>query len=180
MKKIGLILVVCLALAALTACTDSSKNEETTQAEETAATDNNSENDTSADAAAFTYKGTAIAMKADAAAILEALGEAKHYTETTSCAFDGLDKEYTYTSFVITTYPTGDEDFINSVTLVDDTVSTPEGICIGDAQDKVEEVLGADLFNGVNAYIRTEGDTMLTVIITDGVVSSIQYTAVFE
>jgi len=128
----------------------------------------------------FVYKGTNIDLKAEAAAICEALGDAKSYTEETSCAFDGLDKNYTYTSFIMTTYPDGDKDRVNSITLLDDTVSTTDGICIGDSKDKVESVYGADAFNGVNAYIMTEGDAQLTIIIDNDKVSSIQYTAVFE
>ena len=121
-------------------------------------------------------------MKADAAPIIEALGECKSYTEETSCAFDGLDKNYTYTSFVLTTYPDGETDRINSVTLYDDTVNTSAGICIGDTQEKVEETYGADAFNGVNAYIMKDAgnNSQLTVILTSGKVSSIQYTALFD
>ena len=121
-------------------------------------------------------------MKADAAPVLEALGECKSYTEEKSCAFDGLDKNYTYTSFIMTTYPDGDKDRVNSVTLLDDTVSTAAGICIGDSKEKVEEAYGADSFNGVNAYImkNDSGDAQLTVILSSEKVSSIQYVALFD
>ena len=39
------------------------------------------------DSFSFTYKGTKIALHAPAAPILEALGEPKSYSESTSCAF---------------------------------------------------------------------------------------------
>ena len=201
-KMICLIAAAMLAAGLLTACgsnnggkpaeetTTAVQAAETTEAaaaETTAAAADAAEAAAATDAAApaagqytFVYKGTNIDLKAEAAAICEALGEAKSYTEETSCAFDGLDKNYTYTSFIMTTYPDGDMDRVNSITLLDDTVSTADGICIGDSKEKVEEVYGADAFNGVNAYIMTEGDAQLTIIIDNDKVSSIQYTAVFE
>ena len=183
-RKICLAIAMIMSAVALTACGSSSDNTSTT-AETTTAAAAADEATTAAAASstdqyAFTYKGTVISMKADAASIIEALGEPKSYTEETSCAFEGLDKNYTYTSFILTTYPDGDTDRVNSLTLKDDTVSTADGICIGDSKDKVEEVYGADAFNGVNAYIITEADASLTVILENDKVSSIQYNAVFE
>jgi len=196
-KTVSLLLVLLLLSAAaalgLSACgDDSGKNNQTTPAasQETATTqavnadtkDNTDQAASASDAFTFTFKGTAIAMKADAEPILAELGECKSYNEETSCAFDGLDKTYTYTSFLLTTYPDGDKDRINSVTLRDDTVSTADGICIGDSKDKVEAAYGADAYNGVNAYIinSDNGDAQLTVILDSDKVSSIQYSAQFE
>ena len=192
MKKIICLLIAAvLAAGVLTACGSDTKNStKETEGTTTQAAGNDTATpaaDEGQDAAAatadkytFVYKGTNIVMKGEAAPICEALGDAKSYTEETSCAFDGLDKNYTYTSFIMTTYPDGDKDRVNSVTLLDDTVSTVDGICIGDSKEKVEEVYGADCFNGVNAYIMAEGDAQLTVILDGDKVSSIQYTAVFE
>ncbi|MBQ9030457.1 MAG: hypothetical protein IJ106_03275 [Parasporobacterium sp.] len=198
MKKIiCLMIAVVMAAGVLTACgsgnsgntaattadqqTTAAANADAAKADETGALAADAQTEApAADRYTFVYKGTNIALKAEAAAICEALGDAKSYTEETSCAFDGLDKNYTYTSFIMTTYPDGDRDRVNSITLLDDTVSTFDGISIGDSKDKVEEVYGADSFNGVNAYIMTDGDAQLTVIIDGDKVSSIQYTAVFE
>ena len=189
-KMICLLIAAVLAAGMLTACDsgDSSakKDDQATTvaaaaADTTPAADETAQaQDAQTDRFTFTYKGTPITMKAEAAPICEALGDAKSYTEETSCAFDGLDKNYTFTSFIMTTYPDGDKDRVNSLTLLDDTVSTADKISIGDSKEKVEEVYGADSFNGVNAYIVTEGDAQLTVIIDGDKVSSIQYTAVFE
>ena len=189
-KMICLLIAAVLAAGMLTACDsgDSSakKDDQATTvaaaaADTTPAADETAQaQDAQTDRFTFTYKGTPITMKAEAAPICEALGDAKSYTEETSCAFDGLDKNYTFTSFIMTTYPDGDKDRVKSLTLLDDTVSTADKISIGDSKEKVEEVYGADSFNGVNAYILTEGDAQLTVIIDGDKVSSIQYTAVFE
>ena len=128
----------------------------------------------------FVYKDTEIAMKEDAAPILEALGEAKSYTEAASCAFEGLDKTYYYGSFYLYTYPDGETDRVNMVVLCDDTVTTPEGLCIGDSKEKVESIYGAEGDNDVNAYVYTAGYCTLTIIMDNDKVSSIQYGAVLE
>ena len=188
-KVICIVAVLTAATLILTAC-GSSDNSGSTTANETTTAAQAAENttaaaeapaaDTTAGKFTFTYKGTAMNVKDDAAPILEALGECKNYTEETSCAFDGLDKTYTYTSFILTTYPDGEMERVNSITLLDDTVNTADGICIGDSKDKVEEVYGAGAEKVVNAYVMTEGEAQLTVILDNDKVSSIQYVAVFE
>ena len=128
----------------------------------------------------YTIRGVDVMMHAEAAPVLEALGEAVSYTEEASCAFTGLDKTYYYGGFYLQTYPIGDADYIYSVWLVDDSSSTPEGIYIGATQAEVEAAYGADSYNGENAYILKGTTSTLTIILEDGKVSSIQYDAVIE
>lgn len=128
----------------------------------------------------YSVRGVNIQMHAPAAPILDALGEPVSYTEEASCAFTGLDKTYYYGGFYLQTYPLGDADYIYSVWLVDDSSSTNEGIYIGATQAEVEAAYGTEGFNGSNAYILTGTTSTLTIILTDGVVSSIQYDAVVE
>ena len=124
---------------------------------------------------AFVYKDTSIGMGVDAAPILEALGEPVSCTEETSCAFEGLDRTYYYGSFYLQTSPEGEQENIYSLWLADDTVTTPEGLFIGAPQAQVEAIYGAEGFNGSNAYVMKKGPSRLTVILEDGLVSSIQY-----
>ena len=128
----------------------------------------------------FHYKGTEIVMSADAAPILAALGEPKTYTEETSCAFDGKDKTYFFGSFYLQTYPIGEKDYVYGVWFADDSVTTDEGAYVGMTQKEVEGIYGTEGFNGSNAFIMTKGATRLTIILTEGKVSSIQYDAVVE
>ena len=128
----------------------------------------------------YTVRGVDILMHAEAGPILEALGEPVSYTEEASCAFTGLDKTYNYGGFFLNTYPIGDADYIYGVCLMDDSSTTPEGIYIGATQAEVEAAYGADGFNGTNAYILKSTTTTLTIILDDGLVSSIQYDAVVE
>lgn len=128
----------------------------------------------------FTYNETQIVMKAEAEPVIAALGEPKSYTEEPSCAFDGMDKTYYYGSFYMTTFPENGKDYVYSLWFADDTAATAEGIRIGDTQETVEQAYGAEIYNGTNAYILTKGNTRLTILLTDGVVSSVLYEAVIS
>ncbi|HIT34703.1 MAG TPA: hypothetical protein IAC31_08800 [Candidatus Faecousia intestinigallinarum] len=180
MKKIiALLLALCLVFALAACGADENKG---TAPSTNAPVSTNGQQDPSqptageaSDGFSFTYNGATIAINAPAAPILEALGEPKSYTEEASCAFDGLDKTYYFGSFYMNTYPGEDQDYVFGFWFADDSVSTQEGIYIGATQAEVEEAYGADSYNGSNAYIVTKGETKLTVILTDGLVSSIQY-----
>ncbi len=127
----------------------------------------------------FTYNGTKIQLHAEAAPILAALGAAKSCTEEPSCAFDdGMDKTYTYDSFILTTYPLDGKDYVYSFWFVDDLVKTDAGIKIGDTEDAVKAAYPDAAYNGKNAYTVTKGDTQMSVVLKDGAVSSIQFTVV--
>ena len=128
----------------------------------------------------YTVRDVDVMMHAPAAPVIEALGEYVSYTEEASCAFTGLDKTYFYGGFYLQTYPIGEEDYIFSLWLIDDSSATPEGIYIGAPQSEVEAAYGTAGFNGSNAYIMTGTTSTLTIILTDGVVSSIQYDAVIQ
>ena len=128
----------------------------------------------------YSVRGVDVMMHAPAAPVLEALGDYVSYTEEASCAFTGLDKTYFYGGFYLQTYPIGDEDYIYSVWLIDDSSETPEGIYIGAPQSEVEAAYGTTGYNGSNAYIMTGTTSKLTIILDNGVVSSIQYDAVIQ
>lgn len=128
----------------------------------------------------FTYGATKIAVHADAAPIVAELGEAMSFTQEESCAFEGIHKTYYYGSFYLQTYPDGSVDRVYRVWLVDDSVATEENIYIGAPQAAVENAYGAQWYNGKNAYIVKSGDCVLTIILDNGVVSSIQYMIVTE
>ena len=163
MKKLLIFVLTACMLLSLTACGGGGA-EETTNASYAPE-----------DTFSFTYKGTKITLHDAAEPIVAALGEPVKYTESTSCAFEGLDKSYYYGSFYLETYPKGEKDFVYGWWFADDSVSTSEGVYIGAPQAEVEAAYGADSFNGTNAYVVKKAAGTLTVILTDGVVSSIQY-----
>lgn len=111
----------------------------------------------------------------DMSAIADQLGEPKSYFEAASCAFEGLDKIYTYTSFEIETYPQDTADCIKSIVLKDDTVSTVEGVFIGDSEDKVRETYGAPAEESTGRLVYQKEKTNLVFVVNNGVVISIEY-----
>lgn len=185
MKKY-IALLLCLAMAlSLAACSPSENGGDGTTAalpNDTTPSQTQPQQETTPAEKGFTFTagGVEIAMKAEASPILAALGEPKSYTEETSCAFTGLDKTYFFGSFYLNTYPQGDKDHVFAAWFADDTVTTAEGIYIGSTQAAVEAAYGTEGYNGSNAYIMNKGESKLTIILTDGVVSSIVYDAVFE
>jgi len=113
----------------------------------------------------------------EAAVILSALGEPKAYDESPSCAFEGLDKVYTYSGFEIQTYTEDGKDYIYMIVLTNDLVKTPEGISIGASKSAVIEKYG-DQYTSVGENMQYEAENCtLQFIFRDGKVSSIKYTA---
>ena len=193
MKKTMLTMVLMTAALSMAGCgsgsgtgsTAAAKTEatETTAAESSQAAETTaeaSESATEAEITGFTFitGDTVIAMNADAAPILEELGEWENYVETTSCAFKGLDKTYSYPGFDLYTYPLDGKDNVNSVYFVDDTVSTPEGIHIGSTKEEMEAAYGTDYEEEFGAYTYTKDKSKLQFLVTDGVIDSVEYTAV--
>ena len=127
------------------------------------------------DSFSFTYNGVKIALNAPAEPIVEALGGNPKYTESTSCAFDGLDKSYGYGSFYLETYPLNGKDYVYGWYFVDDMVETDEGICIGSALADVKTAYGEENYNGSNAFQIKKGSGQLTIILENDLVTSIQY-----
>jgi hypothetical protein len=172
--------ILCLILALFTVLCFAACGGSTTPTPDNGGSQSSNAPVAATDGYVFNYNGTKIAMHADAAPIIAALGEPKSCTEEASCAFTGLDKTYFYGSFYIQTYPVGDKDYVFGVWFADDSVTTDEGVYVGMTQADVEAAYGAESFNGTNAYVMTKGKSTLTVILTDGAVSSIQYDAVVE
>ncbi len=123
----------------------------------------------------FTYDGTIISMDMDAAPIVEQLGEPDSYFEAPSCAFEGIDKVYTYGSFELDTYPTDDKDYVSTVVLKDDTIATTEGVGIGDPEDKVVEAYGSEWIEEDGMRVYEKDGMKLCFILKNDTVASIEY-----
>lgn len=132
-----------------------------------------------AEAAGFTipFRGTDITLGTPMESVLTALGEPTSYTEQTSCAFQGLDKTYYYGSLYIQTNPAPEGDRIAAVWFADDSITTPEGVYIGADRATVEKAYGS--FSGDACTLDRDGQRLM-ILLTDGAVSSIQYTMAQE
>ena len=117
----------------------------------------------------------AVKIDADMADVLTALGEPLKYFEAASCAFDGLDKTYTYAGYIILTRPDGKKDYVNSIQITDDSVQTPEGAYIGLFADAVKDLYGKPNEETETLLSYTDGNTTLNFILKDAKVISIEY-----
>ncbi len=173
-KLLALALALGLSLS-LTACgggNDAPAGSENTTPQESAQAGGGNTADTFVFA---TADGVEVAVNEDMADVLAALGQEQSYFEAESCAFEGLDKTYTYPGFVITTRPDGDKDYVNSIRLTDDTVSTGEGVYIGSSESDVTTAYGESSSDTEGMLSYTAGDVALNFILEDGVVTSIEY-----
>jgi len=130
-----------------------------------------------AEAYVFQSGDETVAIDQDMAEVLSALGEPKSCFEAESCAFEGLDKTYTYSGFIITTRPDGDKDYVNSIVLTDDSVTTPEGLYIGSSADEVAAVYGQSDTQSDTLMGYVKGGSVLNFILDGDKVVSIEYLA---
>lgn len=181
MKKLAALLMAA-SLLLVAGCGDDEKvidgsgqnsGEESSRTE--GSTGSMQEEQESADGYVFTFNGTAMTADADAGPIVDKLGEPVSYYEAASCAFEGLDKIYSYNGFDLNTYPSGDKDYVSAIVLRDDSVSTAEGICIGDSRDKVQEAYGADGSEESGMLVYEKGGMKLCFIFKDDSVAAIEY-----
>jgi len=132
----------------------------------------------SSDAYYVNYNGIEIHMNQLSEDVIAALGDNYSYFEAPSCAYEGLDKIYTYTSIAVYSYTMDGVDYISSVQLRDDTVSTVEGIRVGASADDVYATYGEDGVQGTAGIEYTKGDSILSFIFDGNTVSAITYTAI--
>ena len=123
----------------------------------------------------FAVGEVSIAIDAKAAPILESLGAWKDYAESPSCAFEGMDKVYTYAGFEIETYCLDNTDYIAGVRLLDDSVKTDKGITIGSTKDAVKDAYGEPTEESETSISYQSGNTKLQFLLRDGAVCDIQY-----
>lgn len=129
--------------------------------------------------ASYVFKSGDVEIKVggEANAVVSALGEAQNLVETPSCGGGAEpDREYTYAGFKFNTVNENGVNKIVKIVLTDDSVSTPEGICIGDGREAVIETYGDEFTeNASGVLIYTDGETQLMFGIGDGCVTAIHY-----
>ena len=122
----------------------------------------------------FQTNGLTINIDDEANGILSTLGNNYTYYEAKSCAFDGKDKVYDYGGYQLQFYQKNNKDVLYSVTFMDDTVKTPEGIKIGDAKSKVLSAYSTAKENG-NVITVDGGNMELKFTIANDLVTGVIY-----
>jgi hypothetical protein len=128
----------------------------------------------------FETEGVVIAMHAEAQPILQKLGEAMEYFEAESCAFQGMERVYTYSGYELHTYEMDGVDYVAAVVFLDDSVSTKEGIYLFSSLEDMLGAYGDGYVKTNDMYSYEQGGSRLSFLVENGEVTSIEYMALTE
>ena len=181
MKKFIAAIVVALLALGLAACggtdTPPPTNQTTTEPNNHASGQPTNEANHS-----FIFHGTAITMGADPHPVIAALGEALNESREPNCAIEGEDVSLQYPGIIITlTYPAdGSTPFITGVRLLDDSVTTPEGLTIGSPAADIARLYGQyDREENGFFYFNQGRSTLEIAVGGDNLVNQIIYQYLF-
>lgn len=113
-------------------------------------------------------------MNDKAERVLAAIGKEKSYFEALSCAFEGMDKIYTFNGFELKTYQLKNIEYVNSVLFLDDTVQTEERVYIGMTKDDVVSKYGSDYSKSLNKLRYRKGDSLINFIFENDMLVSVE------
>jgi hypothetical protein len=129
-----------------------------------------------ADGYIFVYNGENVYLAENMDTVLAKLGEPRTTLEEPSCAFPGeSDRVYGYAGANIYTYPEDGVYYVHTVNYMDDSITTPEGIRLGDSLEDVVAAYGDGYTEDNGQYTYTKGDTFLRFLIQDDMVILIKY-----
>lgn len=172
-KFLSMIMVATIALS-FAGCGSSSSDTKVIEGS-TAQESATSGETASAGGYSFNYNGTVIAVDADAAPVIEKLGEPKEEFTSPSCAGQGDGHLYTYDDFEIQTYPDGDKDLILYVLLRTDNVATAEGIDLSSSKDDIIAAYGEPTAEATGSMTYEKNGTKLVFIFDGDSLISIEY-----
>ena len=169
MKNFGKLFIVCLAtMIIVCGCNQGKQNDEESQIKE---------NIDRAEESKYylSIRNVDIRIGSKLDETIEKLGDDYTYFEADSCAFQGKDKIYTYGSVAILNYQVEGVDYIATIEIKDDLVSTNEGISIGSNRDDVISAYGNEGELTENSIMYVSGNTCLKFIMKENKVNYITY-----
>ena len=107
--------------------------------------------------------------------IKNALGEPIAEFQMPSCAFDGTDIVFRFPGVQVHTIPIGGSNFVHTILLQDDTVSTSEGIMLGSGFDDLIRAYGHGYVREYGMYTFSRGHTSISFFVDRGMVTHITY-----
>ena len=90
---------------------------------------------------------------------LDTMGDGYEYAEGKTCAYDSVDKTYTYDNATFYTNPLSQGDIISEIYTESQAVSTSRGIAIGSSKEEVVAAYGAATQDDGNLLIYRLPDT---------------------
>ena len=127
------------------------------------------------DVFSFSLGDAIIEMDQNMVDVIEMLGTPMGEFVIPSCAFDGYDRVFSFPGIQIHTYPLGDDDFVHTISLRDDTVTTKNGIFLGRSFVDVKEAYGDEFTQEYGMVTFTRGQTTLSFLIENNMVIAITY-----
>ncbi len=122
----------------------------------------------------ISYNGTKIRPGADGEGLIDELGEPKSEKNNGNCGGQGVQMKYVYSSFDLYMLESKDGDLtVDQISLKDDLLETPEGICIGSSEEDVTNAYGKPDKTTSETVIYYSGRQELIFGIDDGLVDSI-------
>ena len=103
------------------------------------------------------------------------LTEAESVYEVPSCAIEGTDNLYSYGTIELTAFDDGTGEVIYSIFFVDPNITTDEGLALGDDVQKMIDLYGENYTQEGTACIYTGGNTVLSILVQNDVVTSIEF-----
>lgn len=173
MKKIIALLLAVLLVAALTAC--GTTTPDPTKPADQQQNTRPHQNESTEDEGAFSFILDGIELIPGEPFDPFQLPEAENIFEVPSCAIEGTDTVYSYTTIEVTAYDDGIDEVIYSIYLVDANTPTSEGLYVGDDLARVEELYGTDYETNDTELTFTKGNTTLNLLMEGETVISIEY-----
>lgn len=163
-----MLLLLAIVMAALCAC--GAGEQKQAEPRESAAEESAPEQSEAAAAGElrFAAQGVAFGIFDEAGPVLEKLGEPLASFETESCAYEGLDYVYDYDGFEISVNELDGALRITAISLLDDSVATPQGLRIGMPLQEALDAMPMDYREEGRAYRFLSGDVSLTLRVNNG------------
>lgn len=125
----------------------------------------------------FASNGFTFGIYDETAAVISNIGDPTGTFEAPSCAHQGSDYFYYYSGFELTCNIFNDVERVTCINVIDDTVSTPQGVTIGMAEADMLAAISTYTFEdqGSGKYVLTDHEAILQIIIKNEAVASITY-----
>ena len=91
----------------------------------------------SANDLSFSAGGKVFKLDDSIEGVLDFFGGGFEYSESISCAHEGMDKVFMYMGIEFYTYPKANKDYLNEIIFTSSQYKTNRGVCVSDSKDKV-------------------------------------------
>jgi len=167
MKRFLAILMAITMLALLAGCTEPSGDPST-----------GDEGDKPQEGFGFTLSG--VELVPGTAYPADKLPEPASVSTIPSCAIEGTDNVYNFTTVEVTAFQDSSGEVIYSIYILDANTSTAEGLYLGDPLSRATELYGADYQRNGTQVTYKKGSTLLVLLLQNECVTSIEYRMVTE